>query len=75
MLYMYMIYMIHKIYIIYMYIYMYIYIYIYGYKLSLMERFIVYVGQWGNGLVSPLTPPPKKKDERNATVWKNIYKI
>ena len=40
---MYMIYMIHKIYIIYMYIYM--YIYIYGYKLSLMERFIVYVGQ------------------------------
>ena len=42
---MYMIYMIHKIYIIYMYIYMYIYIYIYGYKLSLMERFIVYVGQ------------------------------
>ena len=42
---MYMIYMIHKIYIIYMYIHMYIYIYIYGYKLSLMERFIVYVGQ------------------------------
>ena len=42
---MYMVYMIHKIYIIYMYIYMYIYIYIYGYKLSLMERFIVYVGQ------------------------------
>ena len=42
---MYMVYMIHKIYIIYMYIYMYIYVYIYGYKLSLMERFIVYVGQ------------------------------
>ena len=42
---MYMVYMIHKIYIIYMYIYMYIYIYIYGYKLSLMERFILYVGQ------------------------------